>query len=107
MKRSGYLQRVRRDVNRQLMESRSIHTQMCLDAAMIAANEVFNMGPTRAKTFAEAFSSALTEIATMTISDGKSDKELWFTKSKLDERLKQICGENFQSWEVRYGEISS
>lgn len=102
MKRSGYLQRVRRDVNRQLMESRSIHTQMCLDAAMIAANEVFNMGPSRAKAFADAFSSALKEIATMTVQDGKSDKQLWFTKTKLDERLKQICGENFQPWEERY-----
>lgn len=107
MKRSGYLQRVRQDINRQLMESRSIHTQMCLDAAMIAANEVFNMGPSRAKAFADAFSSSLSDIATMTVSDGKSDKELWFTKSKLDERLKQICGDNFQPWEVRYGEISS
>lgn len=102
MKRSGYLQRVRRDVDRQLSESRSIHTQMCLDAAMIAANEVFNMGPTRAKAFADAFSSALREIATMTVQDGKSDKQLWFTKAKLDERLKQICGESFQPWEERY-----
>ena len=102
MKRSGYLHRIQRDVNRQLSESRSIHTQMCLDAAMIAANEVFNMGPSRAKTFADAFSSALKEIATMTVQDGKSDKQLWFTKAKLDERLKQICGENFQPWEERY-----
>lgn len=103
MKRSGYLARLAE----QQAESRRVHTQMCLDAAMIAANEVFNMGPSRAKAFADAFSSALTEIATMTISDGKTDKELWFTKSKLDERLKRICGENFQSWEERYGEISS
>ena len=103
MKRSGYLVRLAE----QQAESRRVHTQMCLDAAMIAANEVLNMGPTHAKTFADAFSSALTEIATMTVSDGKSDKELWFTKSKLDERLKQICGDNFQPWEVRYGEISS
>ena len=102
MKRSGYLKRVQNDVNRQLAESRSVHTQMCLDAAMIAANEVFNMGPTRAKTFADAFSSALKEIATMTVQDGKSDKQLWFTKAKLDERLKQICGEHFQPWEERY-----
>ena len=102
MKRSGYLQRVRQDVNRQLTESRSIHTQMCLDAAMIAANEVFNMGPARAKAFADAFSSSLNEIADMTVSDGKTDRELWFTKSKLDERLKRICGEYFQPWEERY-----
>lgn len=102
MKRSGYLQRVRQDVNRQLTESRAVHTQMCLDAAMIAANEVFNMGPSRAKAFADAFSSSLSDIATMTVSDGKTDRELWFTKSKLDERLQKICGEHFQPWEERY-----
>lgn len=98
MKRSSYLSRLAE----QQAESRRVHTQMCLDAAMIAANEVFNMGPTRAKAFADAFSSALREIATMTVQDGKSDKQLWFTKTKLDERLKQICGENFQPWEERY-----
>lgn len=102
MKRSGYLQRVRQDVNRQLMESRSIHTQMCLDAAMIAANEVLQLGPGRAKAFCDAFSTAITEIATMTVADGKTDRELWHTKDALDQRLRQICGEHFQPWEERY-----
>ena len=102
MKRSGYLQRVRQDVNRQLMESRHIHTQMCLDAAMIAANSVFNMGPTRCLDFVQAFNQALSEIAQMTIEDGKEDKELWKTKDALDNELKRICGEHFEPWEVRY-----
>ena len=99
MKRSGYLRRVRQDVNRQLTESRSIHTQMCLDAAMIAANEVFNMGPSRALAFLVAFSQALVEIAEMTVSD---TPDMEYTKIKLDQRLKQICGNNFQPWEERY-----
>lgn len=99
MKRSGYLQRVRKDVNRQLAESRSVHTQMCLDAAVIAANEVFNMGPSRAPAFSAAFSQALVEIAEMTVSD---TPDMEYTKTKLDQRLKQICGDNFQPWEERY-----
>lgn len=102
MKRSGYLQRVRQDVNRQLSESRSIHTQMCLDAALIAANEVLQLGPGRAKAFCDAFSTTLSEIANMTVADGKTDRELWHTKDTLDQRLRQICGENFQPWEARY-----
>ena len=102
MKLSGYLQRVRRDVDRQLAESRSVHTQMCLDAALIAANEVLQLGPGRAKAFCDAFSSTLSEIAAMTVSDGKTDRELWHTKDTIDRRLRQICGENFQPWEVRY-----
>ena len=99
MKRSGYLQHLQIDVNRQLAESRAIHTQMCLDAAMIAANEVFNMGPSRAPAFSAAFSQALVEIAEMTVSD---TPDMEYTKTKLDQRLKQICGDNFQPWEERY-----
>ena len=95
MKRSGYLQRVRQDVNRQLSESRSIHTQMCLDAA----NEVFNMGPSRVEAFCNAFSDALVSIAQMTVSD---TPDMEYTKAKLDQRLKQICGDKFQPWEERY-----
>ena len=99
MRRSGYIQRVQNSVNRQLTESRPIHTQMCLDAAMIAANEVFQMGPGRAEAFASAFSQALTDIAEMAVSD---TKDLEYSKAKLDERLIQICGEHFVPWEGRY-----
>lgn len=38
----------------------------------------------------------------MTVADGKTDRELWHTKDTLDQRLRQICGENFQPWEERY-----
>ena len=98
MKKSGYLMRARA----MEIERRSVHTQMCLDAAMIAANEIFNMGPTRCEAFAAAYSEALNAIAGMTVEDGRTDRDLWFSKRKLDERLQQICGEKFQPWEVRY-----
>ena len=102
MKPSGYLQRVRRDVDRQLAESRHICIQMCLHAALIAANEVLQLGPGRAKAFCDAFSATLSEIAAMTVADGRTDRELWHTKDMIDRRIRQICGENFQPWEERY-----
>lgn len=102
MKNNAFLAAVDRQANRIIMETRHIHTQMCLDAAMIAANSVFNMGPSRCQDFANAFSEALQEIAQMTVKDGKSDKELWHTKESLDKTLQKICGENFDPWEVRY-----
>ena len=102
MKPSGYLQRVRRDVDRQLAESRHICIQMCLDAALIAANEVLQLGPGRAKAFCDAFSATLSEIAAMTVADGRTDRELWHTKDMIDRRIRQICGENLQGWEERY-----
>lgn len=97
-RRNAYLASVQAGI----AASRHIHTQMCMDAAMIAANEVFNMGPTRCKDFADAFSEALCSIAETTVEDAKSDKQLWYTKQKLDERIRQICGDHFLPWEERY-----
>lgn len=64
------------------------------------SNEVFNLGPSRVDRFCKTFSDALTELAEMTVSD---TKDMEYTKAKLDDRLKKICGDSFQPWEVRYG----
>lgn len=101
-KNNAFLSMVAKEVDRQVSAYRMLTIQMCLDAATIAANEVFNMGPTRAPEFVQAFNEAISSIAEMTIEDGKTDKELWFTKNKLDERLKKICGDNFRPWKERY-----
>ena len=76
-----------------------INASSWADAALIAANDVLQLGPGRAKEFADAYSQALTEIANMAVDD---TKDLEYSKAKLDERLKQICGENFVPWEGRY-----
>lgn len=101
-KNNAFLSMVAKEVGRQVSASRMLTIQMCLDAATIAANEVFNMGPTRAPEFVQTFNEAISSIAEMTLEDGKSDKELWFTKKKLDDRLEKICGEHFQPWKERY-----
>lgn len=77
----------------------SIQIQMCLDAAIIAANEVLQLGPKRVQRFQEAFSEALNEIATMSVEDAA---DLVYTKEKLDNRLKPILGEHFLPWDERY-----
>lgn len=76
-----------------------VHTRMCLDAAIIAANEVLQLGPKRVQRFQEAFSEALNEIATMSVEDAA---DLVYTKEKLDNRLKPILGEHFLPWDERY-----
>ena len=97
-KNSAFILMVQKEVQR----SRRILVQMCLDAAMIAANEVFNMGPGRCEAFCSAFNATMDELARMTLEDGKDDKQLWHTKAVLDERLKAICGDKFQPWATRY-----
>ena len=78
--------------------------QLAQDAAMIAANEVLQMGPGRAKEFAMAFTEAVNDIGTMMFEDQMDDPEFVYTKARVDRRLKEICGENFEPWEVRYGQ---
>ena len=38
----------------------------------------------------------------MTLTDAKDDKSLEYTKAKLDARLEELLGEDFQPWEERY-----
>ena len=105
MKRSGYLQRVQNDVNRQLAESRSVHTQMCLDAAMIAAHDVLQLGPGRAEDFCIAYCEAINDMARRVVDDQMDDPEFVYAKAKIDEQIRAIVGpEKFAPWEVRYGE---
>ena len=78
--------------------------QLAQDAAMIAANEVLQMGSGRAKEFALAFTEAINDIGVMMFEDQQDDKEFVYTKARVDRRLKEICGENFEPWEVRYGQ---
>ena len=78
--------------------------QLAQDAAMIAANEVLQMGPGRAKEFAMAFTAAVKDIGVMMFEDQMDDPEFVYTKARVDRRLKEICGENFVPWEERYGQ---
>lgn len=78
--------------------------QLAQDAAMTAANEVLQLGPGRAEEFALAFTEAVNDIGTMMFEDQQDDKEFVYTKARVDRRLKEICGENFQPWEERYGQ---
>lgn len=77
--------------------------QQCVDMMMIAANEEYGLGPERLNRLEKTFYSVFKEYAEMTIEDAKDDKAIEYTKSKLDRKLEQICGEYFKTWEVRYG----
>lgn len=101
--KNAFLSAVESEVRRRTAGITATTSQMALDAAMIAANEVFNMGESRCQAFKDAFITAMNEISEMTVEDGKIDKELWYSKDKLDQRLKMICGKHFVPWDQRYG----
>lgn len=78
--------------------------QLAQDAAMIAANEVLQMGPKRAPDFAAVMRDTVNEIAGLMQADQKDDEKFAYTRGAIDRRLKKICGENFVPWEERYGQ---
>ena len=80
-------------------------TQMMTDAAILDAHDVFGLGPGRAAKFKKAIEDSYNTMARMALQDAEDgDQEIWYTKSKLDEALLAIVGEeNFQPFEVRYG----
>ena len=76
------------------------------DAAIMAAHEVFNMGPGRAAAFSAAYHEAMEELAGMYIDDAdqNGDHHLDYAKAKRDEAIRKIVGEeNFVPFDSAYG----
>lgn len=88
--------------NAEMERVRQFAFQWCADAAILAANEVFQRKGEKIVEFFNAFVRYSTEIAEMTMADAKYDKSIDYTKGKVDERLKDILGESFDPWEKRY-----
>lgn len=79
--------------------------QMCVDAAVIAANKTFNRKGEKVVEFAEEMIDIFYDIAELTVEDAKGDESLEYTKAKVDERLHYILGDKFQDWDTRYNAI--
>lgn len=84
----------------------SMVCQLVQDAAMMAANDTLQMGSGRVEAFARALTEYVNEMSGMMMEDQKDDKDYVYTREKVDDRLRQICGEHFKPWEVRYGETT-
>ena len=56
--------------------------QLAQDAAMIAANEVLQMGPKRAPDFAAVMRDTVNEIADVMLADQKDDEKFAYTRGR-------------------------
>ena len=85
----------------------SFFSAASFDAAIIAAHEVFHMGPGRAAAFANAYNEAMEQLAGLYVSDAEEnhDKRIDYAKGKRDELILSIVGpENFGPFDSAYGE---
>lgn len=81
-----------------------IALQMGLDSATIAANEILGMEQDKAAGFLTAYIETYNTICKMITEDSKDDPDIIYSTAKVDERIRQIVGEQvFRPWEERYG----
>lgn len=101
-KQSGYLARMQAQRAAELKRHRIFTIQWAADAAILAANEVFQRRGEKLVEFNNAFVRWAHEIANTTMEDARDDKSLEYTKAKLDERMQELLGDAFVPWEERY-----
>lgn len=75
---------------------------MAVDAALLAAHEVFGLGPGRAKKFYDTVRDELTDIFMMIMEDKKTDRELNYTFSVINRKIQQIMGDDYIDEKKRY-----
>jgi len=78
--------------------------QQSADAALMAADDTFDVNAYSAEKFHVAHIQYVNKISSMAIEDAEDDKEMVWTKETVDKRLLQIVGkDNFAPWDERYG----
>lgn len=104
MKPNPMIAKIEAKYNRLFHLKMDMLMQMGQDAAMIAAHDVLQLGPGRARDFCTAYIEAMNSMSRMVVEDQRDDRELVYAKAKIDEQIKVIVGpENFKPWEERYG----
>ena len=99
MKKSGYLQRMQSQREREFLNTQRFTRQLMCDLAMIALNNAFGFGPVRLQRFADELVEVFSEYADIWNGD---TQDTTYARACLDRKLREILGDNAQPWEVRY-----
>lgn len=77
--------------------------QHSADAALMAADDTFDVNVYSAEKFHLAHIDYVNRMAELAIEDAEVDPKIVYTKEDVDRRLRQIVGEdNFVPWDERY-----
>ena len=91
------MQQIRKDT---FIATQHFTRQLCMDQAAIILNRDFGFGAERLMRFNQAMIELYGEYAGIWNED---TKDVEYSKATMDAALKQIYGDKFQPWEVRYG----
>ena len=98
MKRNSYLDRVQKQKEAAALEAHRFTRQLMVDLPYIALARQ-GLGKKRLTQYANDLQEIFAEYADIWNGD---DPDTEFARAKLDEKLRQIFGDDFQPWEVRY-----
>lgn len=100
---NAYLARLQSKKNAEMSYTRKFTIQWCEDAAVLAANDVFQRRGDKIAEFRESFCQWAYKIASTTLEDARDDKSIDYTKGTIDKMLLDVLGEeHFVPWEKRY-----
>ena len=106
VKRTGrqenFMTRLQRNMDDEFAVAYECGASAMQDYMLIALKRCGFFGKKRVNMLHEMVREVREEYADRTIADAKDDKEIWYTKKKLDDELKRVVGEeNFVPWEQR------
>lgn len=101
-KPNAFLAKMEAAYQARLDRDRELTMQQCQDMAMIALNRAFGFGPERLNEFAKANAEVWADYAEMIVADSEDDRDIEYSKAKVDEVLQRICGKYFTPFAERY-----
>ena len=102
---NAYLIKLQKQKAKEISLNRKLMMQFCADAAIMAANDIFQRKGEKLVEFHNKFCEYAEGIAALVIEDARADEEIVYTKAKVDSRLHDLLGDKFQPWEERYDAI--
>ena len=98
-KKSGMLSRMESAADKGFMLGQRFTRQLCMDQAAIILNRDFGFGSDRLERFNAAMVELYGQYADIW---NKDSKDVVYSKETMDRALKQIWGDKFVPWNVRY-----
>jgi hypothetical protein len=100
-KRNSFLDRIAREQEAEINLARRQTRVYMLDMVTVALGRM-GFREARFKKFDEALTAACEDYGKMILDDVKNDKDLWYSKDKLDAELKRYVGDLFVPYDDRY-----
>ena len=102
--KNAYLAQLEQRMQDRARVSQYVNERQSLDALIVAINEEFGFGEERINRLISRYIEKRKEIADMFLDDRhkNNDKELSYSKGKMEKRLQSIMGPDYPEHDVRY-----